>query len=284
VSVKVLYCEGESKSLDIRVLSTLLPRTCVVKAVGSKRIIPQRVLGAREANQSALKVAGIKDRDFDASASAPTHQPHNWYVTDHQKKVQIGWYWERKEIENYLIDPTVVKRALGSKAPPLTEYRTALQTSAHLIADYTAARIALSLARIQIVPLNNFWGEEREKAYHFPKNKGLKGENCRNQIRNLIKHYEQNLIMPELKVVNQFEELRQDCQAGGCRYQHFLTYFSGKDLLYGMRDQLRKFDFSSPVVFRGQIIKGIEESEEPVWTWLPEWQRFRDIIVGTDSH
>jgi hypothetical protein len=82
VSVNILYCEGESKSLDIRILSTLLPRDCVVKPVGSKRIIPQRVLGARETNKSRRIAAGIKDRDFDVDDSAPMNSPHNWYVTD----------------------------------------------------------------------------------------------------------------------------------------------------------------------------------------------------------
>jgi hypothetical protein len=172
-----------------------------------------------------------------------------------------------------------MKRALGSKAPPLTEYRTALQASANMIADYTAARITLSLARVQILPLNNFWGEEREKAYHFPKNKGLKAENCRNNIRILLKKYEQHLMMHEREVLKQFEQNCLSCRAGGNRYQHFLTFFSGKDLLYGMRDKLRRFGFQSPVVFREQIVNGIEMSEENVWTWLPEWQRLRDLIL-----
>jgi hypothetical protein len=61
-------------------------------------------------------------------------------------------------------------------------------------------------------------------------------------------------------------------------YQH-QRFFSGKDLLYGMRDKLRRFGFQSPVVFREQIVNGIEMSEQEVWTWLSEWQRLRDLIL-----
>jgi hypothetical protein len=62
-----------------------------------------------------------------------------------------------------------MKRALGSKAPPLTEYRTALQASANMIADYTAARITLSLARVQILPLSELsrWWKSLSTFFNF---------------------------------------------------------------------------------------------------------------------
>lgn len=42
-----------------------------------------------------------------------------------------------------------------------------------------------------------------------------------------------------------------------------------------MQNELRKFNFESPIVFRQAIIQGIAESPEDVWTWLPEWQKLR---------
>jgi hypothetical protein len=74
--------------------------------------------------------------------------------------VPLGWYWERKEIENYLIDPKVVKWALGDKAPPIDKYQTALDKAARKIASYTAAIIALSRVSYPNPPFNG-WGEER---------------------------------------------------------------------------------------------------------------------------
>jgi hypothetical protein len=47
-----------------------------------------------------------------------------------------------------------------------------------------------------------------------------------------------------------------------------------------MRDQLKSFKFSSPDDFCEKILKGIEETEEDVWLWLPEWQRLRELIAS----
>lgn len=285
--VNILYCEGVSKSPDIRVLLTIVPPGCVVRPAGSKQGLGQRILGARDVRANSV-IAGLKDRDFDDNDSAPTATPREWNITDNTQTVQIGWYWERKEIENYLIDPKVVKRALGSKAPPINEYRAALQTSAEVIANYTAARIALSLYfRNRPSPPNNFWGEERDfkEGYRFPKDKGLTEINCRSEVNNIVKQYEQKLSSPKVDVLSQLNRLLPACCLGGIRFQNqnFLTFFAGTDLLYGMRNALRIFGFDSPVVFRERILKGIEESDEEVWTWLPEWQRLRELINSFGS-
>jgi hypothetical protein len=81
-------------------------------------------------------------------------------------------------------------------------------------------------------------------------------------------------------VLSQLNRLLPACCLGGIRFQNqnFLTFFAGTDLLYGMRNALRIFGFDSPVVFRERILKGIEESDEEVWTWLPEWQQLRELI------
>jgi hypothetical protein len=31
-------------------------------------------------------------------------------------------------------------------------------------------------------------------------------------------------------------------------------------------------------VFRDSILKGIEETVEDVWTWLPEWNSLRELL------
>jgi len=278
VPVNILYCEGDYKSIDVQILSLIVPKDCLVKPIGSKHGFHQRILGARNAQQNA-SIAGLKDRDFDEDDSIPTNNPHLWYATDNNQKVQIGWYWNRKEIENYLIDPEIVKRALGSKAPPLEKYQAALQASAKMIANYTAARYVLSCVSYPNPPFNA-WGEEREPGHFFPKDKGLKEQDCRSKISSIFKDYEKKIVVSKEDVLSQFEQLRQDCQPGGCRFQHYFTFFAGKDLLYGMRPELRKFGFKSPGVFRKHVLNGIQKSGEDVWEWLPEWQRLREVILN----
>ena len=198
-------------------------------------------------------------------------------------KYPYRWYWERKEIENYLVDPKIVKRALRDNAPPASEYRAALQQSAEKIAAYTAARITLSVyLSFRPSPPSNSWGEERDKreGYRFPKDKGLTEINCKAELNNIIKQYEQRLGSPKRNPKEEFERLLPTCKPGGSRFQNqnFLTFFAGKDLLYGMRSELSRFGFESPVMFRDSILKGIEETGEDVWTWLPEWHSLRELL------
>ncbi|MFB2769055.1 hypothetical protein ACE1AT_07120 [Pelatocladus sp. BLCC-F211] len=281
--VNILYCEGIAKSPDVRLLSLIIPPSCVVRPIGSKQGLAQRILGAKDIRTGST-IAGLRDRDFDDDQSPPQGTPRNWHITEGGKQIPLGWYWERKEIENYLVDPKVVKQALGEEAPPLEEYRQALKASAQKIAVYTAARITLSLyLQNRPSPPNNSWGEERDKkeGYRFPKDKGLTEANCKSELNNIIKQYEQRLSSPKRNPLDDFERLLPTCCPGGSRFQNqnYMTFFAGKDLLYGMREQLSGFGFESPVVFRERILKGIEESTQDVWTWLPEWQRLRELIA-----
>ncbi len=282
--VNILYCEGISKSPDVQVLGAILPSGCVVRPAGSKQGLAQRILGAKDVISGSV-IAGLRDRDFDHDDSPPSGTPRDWYITENNRQVPLGWYWERKEIENYLIDPKVVKRALGEDAPPAEEYRAALKNSASKIAAYTAARIALSLYLRNRPSLpNNSWGEERDKkeSYRFPKDRGLTEANCKSELNNIIKQYEQRLSSPRLNSLDEFDRLLPTCCPGGSRFQqqNYLTFFAGKDLLYGMREQLSSFGFESPLMFRQRILKGIEDSAEDVWTWLPEWLRLRELITS----
>ncbi|MDF5721475.1 MAG: hypothetical protein PUP91_13545 [Rhizonema sp. PD37] len=131
-----------------------------------------------------------------------------------------------------MIDPKVVRRTLGNNAPPALDYRLALQQSAEKIGAYTAARITLSLyLSCRPSPPNNAWGEERDKkeGYRFPKDKGLTDINCKAELNNIIKQYEQQLALPKRNPNEEFERLLPSCKTGGSRFQNqnFLTFFAG---------------------------------------------------------
>ena len=281
--VNVLYCEGDDKkSLDIQILKKIVPASCFIKPIGSKHGFIHRILGARGIQANKI-VAGIKDRDFDHDES--TNMPHEWYATINNQRVQLGWYWDRKEIENYLIDPTVVKYALGYTTARLNEYKVLLQKSAKKIAYYTAARMALSGVSYPSMPFN-CWGDERELGYFFPKDKGLKEPDCRSKISSIIAEKKIKIDSSKVEVLEQFEQLLEIYKPGGKRFEQYLTFFAGKDLLYMMRHDLKKFGFkdsqqASCYTFRDAVIRGIQYSPEDVWTWLPEWQKFRELLEST---
>ena len=225
MSVNLLYCEGGRNSCDIRVLPKILEDICTVEPIGSKYGFENRVILARSLQPN---IAGLRDRDFDDDDSLPQSRPREWFFKVNQDRVKIGWYWERKEIENYLIDPEVVRRSLGKKAPPPEEYCEALEKSAEAIANYTAARIALSLSRIKLLPLSNNWGK-KQWGIIFPES--LTETDCRQKIGEIVNDRQQEQIIEEQTVLNKFDEILPSCRPGGVRFdnRNYLTFFAGKD-------------------------------------------------------
>lgn len=276
MSVNILYCEGGKNSPDVRVLLNILSGVCTVRPAGSKYGLDRQIIFIKQENllPSSI-VAALKDRDFDSDESLPLNSPRSWLARVHSQNIQVGWSWERKEIENYLIDPEVVSRALGPKAPPIEDYRAALEESAKNIADYAAARIALSLSRQPLLPLNNCWGNIGGQ-HPFPDR--LAESDCRIGITDIVRQYEQAQIIREDDVLNSFDQLLPVCRVGGNRFQSFLTFFSGKDLLCGMRAALIGWGLGEPFVFRERIVKGIENSTENVSSWIPEWNQLKQVV------
>lgn len=67
-----------------------------------------RIIARREAI-GRHDVFGILDRDFVRQWEEPSDSPIEW--TNLDRTIRFGWRWERKEIENHLVDPVVVDRA-----------------------------------------------------------------------------------------------------------------------------------------------------------------------------
>lgn len=275
--INILYCEGNSKSIDVRAIRQLLPKNCTVYPIGGKRKFMDSIIADRAIDPN---LAGLADRDFDCCDIILSNNPCHLF---HQN-VQVGWTWERKEIENYLIDPQVVRRALRGKSTEIQmeEYQVALSKAAENISTYTDARTALSCYGFK-----NCWGEQvsNTSSYFFPKRLGK--EACEQNIRQIVQENKGDRIVKPEDVLNKFERLLPLFRAGGVRFDNFLTFFAGKDLLYTMRDSLSKFGFESSQpqispqdVFLERVIKGMEKAEE-VWTWLPEWQELRKLIINT---
>ena len=230
--VNVLYCEGNSGSVDIQIIRQLLPKNCVVRPTGGRGAFLSSVVGNQAINPN---LAGILDRDFDCHDFTLTNSPQQ--VFD-RRNVQIGWTWERKEIENYLLDPEVVERALGRKAPPMNEYQAALRQAAEELSTYTAARTALSCYGFK-----NFWGEQVGNAsYYFPRRLGR--EACEQNIRVTVQQFRGDRIVEPENVLEKFKRLLPSFRPDGFRFENFLTFFAGKDLLYAMAKKIRNMDLN----------------------------------------
>lgn len=277
--VSKLLCEGVAGSPDIRVLRSItLGITLNIEPSGSKYGLGTKTRTYREIIGGSV-IAGIRDSDFDRDHIPPTGQPREWRIENNS--LWLGWYWERSEIESYLIDPIVVAHSLGANSPDMDVYRAALQTSAESLAEYTAARVALSRSRGRALPLPNSWGESAGLDEHrLPINRTEL--DCRNQTTAIVADYAQRI--QESEVLERFDMVLPDCLPGGIRLQYAMNCFSGKDLLCGMRVALEGMGFPSLRVFRERILNGIETSSEDVWTWLPEWDMLRNQIMSITSN
>lgn len=268
--VSMLICEGAPSSPDVRVLSKVLAGLCEVRPLGGKYGMGDRVLSRRETlGQTA--VFGLLDGDY-SKWQAPQDNPVPWLIQN--DTVHLGWRWQRKEIENYLIDPVLVKRALGVMPD---DYEAALSAAAERIATYQAARIALTLNRPRFTPLPNSFGKAHGRHRH-PMPENFTRENCLSEVQQLVKDWNTGRTINEEGIEAAFTTAEEECSPEGVRRRNFLVSFAGKDLLCSMNDHLKEKGFNSSAVFIERVLTKLEESTE-VWEWLPEWKTLRKIVA-----
>lgn len=272
--VSMLLCEGGPNSPDVRVLSKILTGLCEVKPFGGKYGMGDRIIARREILGNDT-VYGILDRDFAKEWHPPKNQPCKWESRDHQ--TWFGWRWERNEIENYLLDPDIVSKALSNSSLNMSDYQNALEQARDKISIYQASRIALSISRKRFNPLASSFGTPKGKneQHLFPDR--LDEPACIEGIKNAIQDHQQNQIVSENDVIQAFERYKPDCLAGGDRYQHYLVAFSGKDLLWSMNEWFEQNNIIGAWAFREKVIKGIQNSTDDVALWLNEWEILRSM-------
>ncbi|WP_130471653.1 hypothetical protein [Candidatus Magnetaquicoccus inordinatus] len=273
MSVTLLFCEGNSGSPDALLLGKLLAGLCMVKPGGSKHGMGGKIIDKRLEN--IKDVYGILDGDFAADWQPPTGKLHTWQAKD---GTHFGWRWERTEIENYLLDPDIVGKALGDLAPNYNSYVQALAAARDRIAIYQAARTALRSNRPKYhQPLASCFGRARgREKYCFPD--ALDEGSCLDGLKKNVAQYTGANLVQESVVLNSFTCFLSECCPGGKRYQNYLSAFSGKDLLLAMEDWLKANGYAGAFAFREKILQGLHKSSDDIALWLPEWQHLRTIV------
>ncbi len=103
--VNLLIVEG---NLDNEILTMVFAGEPAVKTGGSKNGLAPQARYEREKNR--VKVAYLRDRDFDHE---PSPDYHTITIDRQDGDTVLGWRWARHEIENYLLDPAIVERVIG---------------------------------------------------------------------------------------------------------------------------------------------------------------------------
>jgi hypothetical protein len=275
--VNLLLCEGYASSPDARVLNRVLAGLCAIRPLGGKYGMGDRVKAGRDVlRQPQPTVFGLLDGDFPADWNMPAGRPRTWIGSD---QTMLGWRWERKEIENYLIDPEVVRRALGAVAPPAGNYQAVLERARDRVSTYQAARLALVVNRPRFRPMANSFGRQYSALGHLmPDN--FDEDTCLKGIRQVVGEHNSGQAVVIQAVETEFQTRRIECETGGTRFSHFLTSFAGKDLLLAMSDDLQAFGFASPAVFLEKVLSGIDNATDNVALWLAEWTTLRQFVDG----
>lgn len=275
--VSLLLCEGGERSPDVRVLAKLLAGRCQILPLGGKYKMGDRILARREA-LGRDTVFGLLDGDFARDWAPPTDRPRDWKSSD--GTIIFGWRWERKEIENYLLDPAVVAPAfsqMGTTLPAGDAYQRALETARDQIAHYQAARAALAASRIRFKDLPSSFGREHPKLRHtFPDQ--FDESSCRDGLRRTVREHAQTQAIDPDEVEASYTKLLPQFLKTGPRNVAFLHAFAGKDILLAIDATLRGFGFPGARVFREKVLIGLEQATDDIADWIPEWKQLRELM------
>jgi hypothetical protein len=267
--VDLLYVEG---NLEVEVLYPILLGAPVLKKGGSKGSLRPRATTERIENH--VLAGYLRDRDFDYDPPADLATP----TIDHTFAGQpVGWRWCRHETENYLIDPLVVTQATGlSRA----DYETALTAAAALIQDYQAARWTVGQVRRSLPPLREMptrpgglnelelppdldeasvraWAENSIAAFRAP----LVAVSDPAAVGLSFRQFQNRFNSAFLAQVNQI-----------------LVYFSGKDLLAGLKAWLDLNGFHHPNEFRMALRDWAITHPTEMITIHPEWSALPGVL------
>lgn len=253
-----LLVEGR---LDAAVLGAVCRGAPVVEPRGPKHAL--RAIAREEQNRTGEQVRYIRDRDFDfepAVGASPVRLD------------DLGWCWTRHEIENYLLDPKVVIRAFPRMN--VRAYVGALKAAARAVVPYQAARWAVGLARKALPPhyelttrpadLNELelppfagdvdgcrqWLREHVGAFFDRVKAALQANAVDRSFLDKMSLFSDGLVEEESKV---------------------LVWFSGKDLLSGLKSWLEQNHVGNPGAFRARLRDWVISHPDEVLTLLPEW-------------
>lgn len=262
--VALLVCEGVARSLDVRLLGMLTRGLKVrVMPMGSKWGMANRILALRDVGVSAH---ALLDGNFTAAPTAG-EAPVPWVEGGHQ----LGWRWGRKEVENYLLDPFVVDRAMGLQPPKRQHYDPGRYraTLAHIRDELTvhqAARVAIALSRPQrLASLDT----------DLALNQGAEAEYAQ-AILDRLATYRDACQIDDDRVLERFRALLAEHSSSGARYRDFLRCFAGKDLATALGLAAPAFND-----LPAQVLRKIEKSAPiDLLDWLPEWGALVDAIAA----
>jgi len=268
---KKLFVEGE---LDGNLLNPIMVSGWTVEHSGGvgKYELPQKTKWHNIASPHAKHIY-LRDRDFDFE---PDPLPD---VGPFEMKDKFGYYWKRHEIENYILEPSIVEKATEVN---IGDYQNALLESGRKIRYYQAARWAVGLTRIELprsYDLRTHPTEIDPSKFALPvaldsdSNKDWACKKCQEFGTNIGACLNRTLICEKFdKKTALFSD------KSFISIENILIWFSGKDLLAGLKEWLDKNKQGTPKELLNKIRDWMIFHNDQVLEILPEWKRLQDIL------
>jgi hypothetical protein len=262
VPVSLLLCEGEDRSPDVRLLRAVLRSVRLeVRPSGGKAELRNLV---RHLRRDIPGACGIVDSDFPRKPEAWEHAVHACTWVSGQEA--LGWQWRRKEIENYLIDPGVLARALRWSAEQVAQYESLLAGVFVAVGPMTAARMALTVCAPYVEPFDTSMPHEADV------------ERLSAALQQRVMERNRRACVDVTRLLATFGQLVPDCRPEGRFFRHALDTFSGRDVLArlvqtaGSPRELKRKD-----TLVERVVDALEHDAAPQ-RWLPEWDSLHAAI------
>ncbi len=263
-----LLVEGE---LDRELLFAVFNGRPMIERGGSKNSLAPEV---RRQRIGGASVAYLRDRDFDFD---PPHDSSTPTIDRQDNGKILGWRWCRHEIENYLLEPTIVCSAIECDR---VEYELALTEAAKHIRHYEIARWAIGIARRGLPPhyelatrpseLNEIgipdelsseasfqWGRQQIGEFYQRVQVSLSSEAVNNSLASLNASWT-DAALSDVSFV--------------------LKMFSGKDLMAGIVDWCRSKSFNNAGEFRATLRDWFIGHVDEALAALGEWRQLKEIV------
>jgi hypothetical protein len=264
--VNLLFVEG---NLDSEILAAVFAGSLLVRRGGSKDGLAPQARYEREQNR--VKAAYLRDRDFDHE---PPPDYHTVTVDRQDGDTVLGWRWARHEIENYLLDPAIVERAIGISG---RDWSTTLTEVAARIRWYQIARWTIGQVRRVLPPSHQLRTrpadlKKKELALPALTDEPFSREWCLTAIAEFLAQVAGKMSPECVEAnVNRYSSILTEENLGNI--ETTLAWCSGKDLLAGLSDEsLGQCRCANAGDLRAALRDWVRENVDETVGQFPEWQ------------
>ena len=235
----------------------------------------------RDDRSKLVRAAYLRDRDFDFLPADDGVGPViDAYDDDN---TVLGWRWRRHSIENYILDPEIVGRALTALGLHFDRqaYNEALILAGKTIACYQAARWTIGQKRAALPSNYKLNTGVVEEGYAKPEDAAMTKNDARDWLINQCATFSGAVVhlLDKQTVEDAFNCFVSKFNTSICQSTDaILVNFSGKDLMTALADWRQRYGMPNPGDLCDSIKRWMMDNSDEVITALPEWRALIDVL------